>query len=243
MDHSTKEIGIEMTFVERDITVPLSRLSSTRTGAVVTVMGDERTEYRGRILQTQGDTALIRLFEKLPFPSESPLHLTLVQALTSREKMAFILQKATELGVNGVIPCTSARSSGPAVEGKGQDKSHRWPVIVRKAVEQSRRRVAPGIASVGAFSEIIESLAGGEGLRLMLYEREAVMRLKDLVSSAERPGLVVLVCGPEGGFTEEEVFVARRHRFVPVRLGGRILRCETAAIAAMSIIQHVWGDL
>jgi 16S rRNA (uracil1498-N3)-methyltransferase len=92
----------------------------------------------------------------------------------------------------------------------------------------------------------VECFSTDGGLKLLLYEKENEMRLKDVltaVTAGNAGGKVVLACGPEGGFTEEEVLFARSRDFVPVRLGGRILRCETAALAALSIIQYELGDL
>jgi 16S rRNA (uracil1498-N3)-methyltransferase len=229
--------------VEGDFLVPAGRLSSTRVGAIITFVSEDGLEFRGRIVGLEKRTALVRVFEKLDFPSESALHLTLVQALPNREKMLFILQKGVELGVTAFIPCRSSRSAPSVAMARGQNKSHRWPATVQKAVEQCRRRVVPTVGPVDSLSEILRSFSSGDAVKLILYEQEPTTRLKDLVSTQGQPQAVVLVCGPEGGFTEGEVFLARESGFVPVRLGGRILRCETAAIAAVSIIQHVWGDL
>jgi 16S rRNA (uracil1498-N3)-methyltransferase len=228
---------------ENDIAVPSSLLSHTRVGAVVTIKADDGFEYRGRILRIERDVAIVRAFEKLHFPTESLLHLTLVQALPTREKMSFIIQKTVELGVNSIIPCRSAKSVDHTVPGKGQDKSHRWPAIAAKAVEQCRRRTVPAIAPIDYFSRVVQTLGNEDGLKVVLYERESTERLKDLAVKVDEPHRVIVICGPEGGFSEDEVLHAEDNGFRPVRLGGRILRCETAAITAVSIIQHVWGDL
>jgi 16S rRNA (uracil1498-N3)-methyltransferase len=229
--------------MERDFPVPIGHLPSRRIGAIVTFRTDDGAEYRGRILAVEHDMAIVRAFGKLDFPSESALHLTLVQAIPTRERMLFVLQKGTELGVNRFIPCTSQKSVTSMTRAKGQDKSHRWPVAVEKAVEQCRRRVVPAIAPIGAFSEVVRSFAEDDVIKLILYENEKTTRMRDLLPAQNRPDRVVLACGPEGGFTEGEVLLSREHGFVPLRLGGRVLRCETAAVAAVSIIQHVWGDL
>jgi 16S rRNA (uracil1498-N3)-methyltransferase len=229
--------------METEKALPVTRLSATRAGAIVTVKGEEGREYRGRVVEVAGETALVRIFEELDFPSESPLPITLLQALPKKERMELIIQKATELGVSEIIPCVSARSATPGAAGKAEDKSHRWPAVVQRAVEQCRRRVAPSVSPCRAFPEAVESLALCDGLKLLLYEKERVVRLKGLAASMERAKRVVMACGPEGGFTDEEVRFARERGFLPVRLGGRILRCETAALAALSIIQYQWGDL
>jgi 16S rRNA (uracil1498-N3)-methyltransferase len=228
---------------ERDIPVPVTRVSSTRQGAIVTIEGDCGLEFRARVLRTEGDEVIVRVFEKLDFPSESPLQLVLVQALPRQEKMALILEKATELGAHRFVPCISARSADPALPTRSQDKMHRWASVVSRAVEQSRRRVAPTIQPVTPFAEAIQSFSEGNAAKIILYEKEKAGRIEDLFTLHPQPTEVTLVCGPEGGFTEDEIGYAKENGFDSLRLGGRILRCETAAIAAISILQHVWGDL
>jgi 16S rRNA (uracil1498-N3)-methyltransferase len=226
-----------------DLIVPVGLLSSIRIGALVTVRAEDGLESRARVVRVEHGMATVRIFEVLDFPTESPLHLTLVQALPKREKMSLVIEKSVELGVNTIAPCYSAKSEDSTLQPKGQDRSHRWPLVVARAVEQCRRRTVPDITPLGSLAEVIESLAAEVGPKIMLYEKEPAARLRDMVSTTERPTRAVVVCGPEGGFTEEEVIHARGNGFVPVRLGGRLLRCETAAIAAISIIQHVWGDM
>jgi 16S rRNA (uracil1498-N3)-methyltransferase len=230
--------------MEADRRVAASLLTDARRGAIVTVQDGEGREFRGRVLDVDGETAVVRLFEELHFPSESPLEVVLLQAVPKRERMEFIIQKAVELGVREIVPCTSARSEEPGAPA-AQDKSHRWPVIAARAVAQCRRRLTPIVSPCLSFAHGIEGLSGREGLKLLLYEREQSVRLRDLAKRLrpETPGRVIVGCGPEGGFGEEEVAFARERGFVPVRLGGRTLRCETAALAAVSIIQYEWGDL
>ena len=226
-----------------DVVVPIGLLSHPRPGAIVTIAVDDGTEYRGRIVSLDSANAIVHPFEKLTLTTESPLAVTLIQALPSREKMAFIIQKATELGVSEITPCTTLRSEDPCRHRVGQDKSHRWEAVARKAVEQCRRRVVPVIVDVMPFEDAVASASTDGALKIILYEKEQGVKLKDLVESQAVPTRIVLVSGPEGGFTEDEIGLARSHGFVSVRLGGRIMRCETAALAAVSILQYLWGDL
>jgi 16S rRNA (uracil1498-N3)-methyltransferase len=229
--------------METDRRVPLALLSETRKGAIVTVEG-EGGEYRGRVIRIDGEEAEVHVFEELPFASESPLDIFLIQAVPKRERMELIIQKATELGVKAIFPCMSERS---ITEGapRGQDKSHRWQVVARRAVEQCRRRLVPPVAPCRDFADALRGPAASDGLKLILYEKERTTRLKDLLERppGQRPERVVIACGPEGGFTDDEVRTAVKNGFIPVSLGGRVLRCETAVLAALSIVQHEWGDL
>ena len=228
--------------METDLTAPASGLWSRRIGAIVTVRGPLGKEYRGRVLRVDGETAVVRAFEEIPFPAESPLSLTLVQAIPKKEKMGFIVEKATELGVERIIPCLSARSA-LAHERDWQDKSHRWPEIARRAVGQCRRRVVPVVSPWVSLTEAVASFSSISARKLILYEKEKLVRLRDIVEAEKPSESVIIVCGPEGGFTDDEVASAVSTGFVPVSLGGRVLRCETAALAALSVVQCAWGDL
>ena len=222
-----------------ELQLPLSALSHSRVGSIVTVQS-QGEEYRGRIIDVQKGIAFVQLFERLSLPSESDLSVTLIQALPKKEKMELIIQKATELGVTAIIPCASERSITLAEREARQTKAHRWAAIAAKAVEQSRRRLAPEVKQCVGFPTALE-MASDSQLKIILYEREVDHSLRDFSGKMFRS--LAIAAGPEGGFTEDEVALAQKHGYVPVRLGGRILRCETASIAAISIAQFLWGDL
>ena len=222
-----------------DIELPAGNLSHRRIGSIVTVEV-QGVEYRARIVDLHHERATLHLFQELSRPSEANLAITLIQALPKKEKMELIIQKSTELGVTAILPCTSAKSISLSEKIKDQDKTHRWSAIAAKAVEQSRRRLVPRIEECTDLTAALNGASGVE-LKLMLYEKELAL---DLHALADRDiASVAIAAGPEGGFTEDEVALAREYGYVPVRLGGRILRCETASIAALSIVQFLWGDL
>ena len=229
--------------METDKRVPLSLLSETRRGAIVTVKG-EGGEYRGRIVRIDGEEAEIRVFEELPFGSESPLHIILIQAVPKKERMELIIQKATELGAAAVFPCTSERSVTREAGG-GQDKSHRWQAVARRAVEQCRRRVVPHVAPWRNFEA--GCLRCGRVRRPQAYP---------LRKRAEHPsyGLPQTSGRRKARKGSHSVRTRRRlHRkrghdsndkwFYPGKRGGRVMRCETAGLAVLSILQHEWGDI
>lgn len=219
--------------------LPVSSLSHCRIGAIVTVQA-EGVEYRARIISIAHEEATLRLFEQLTRPSESGLAITLIQVLPKKEKMELIIQKATELGVAAILPCTSAKSITLSERDARQNKTHRWTTIAAKAAEQSRRRLVPHLGNCVDLATALKNVSEAE-LKLILYEKEVELDLHGLTDKNVKS--LAIAAGPEGGFTEEEVMLARGHGFVPLRLGGRILRCETGSIAAISIAQFVWGDL
>ena len=224
---------------EGNLLLPLSALSHSRIGAIVTVRS-QGEEYRARIIDVEKGIASVQLFERLSRPSESGLSVTLIQAMPKREKMELIIQKATELGVTAIIPCTSERSVTLAEREASQAKAHRWAAIAVKAVEQSRRRIIPEVRQCVDFATALEKASDSQ-LKIILYEREVHHSLRDFSDKTFQS--LAIVAGPEGGFTDDEALLAQGHGYIPVRLGGRILRCETASIAAISIAQFLWGDL
>ncbi len=222
-----------------DVDIPITELPLTRIGAIVTVQV-RGVEYRARITGVSDGKARVHLFEQLQKPSESALAITLIQALPKKEKMELIIQKATELGVCAVFSCVSARSITLAERARDQDKTHRWKAVAAKAAEQSRRRIVPGIEWCDDLASALAKASNAD-LKLMLYEKEASMNLRSL--EVRDVSSIALVAGPDGGFTDEEVALARMRGYIPVRLGARVLRCETASIAAIAIAQFLWGDL
>ena len=168
---------------------------------------------------------------------ESPLDITLVQALSSGEKMDFTVQKAVELGVAAIQPVTGSRSVVRLSGERAEKRVQHWQGVAVSACEQCGRNRVP---AVGAILPLETWLGRAErsGLR-MVFAPNATRTLHEL--PAPDAGVTVLA-GPEGGFTEAEVAAAAACGFTPVRLGPRVLRTETAALAAIAAMQAVWGD-
>jgi 16S rRNA (uracil1498-N3)-methyltransferase len=164
----------------------------------------------------------------------------LLQALPEKERMELIIQKATELGVSAIIPFKSERSISLEEREIKQKKAHRWQEIAVKAVQQSRRAKVPQVERFQLFEEALE-ICEGNGLKIFLYEKRGE-NLKEVLKRCQAKKVYVMV-GPEGGFTEGEVMKAKNRGFIPVKLGQRILRTETAAITFVGILQYELGDL
>jgi len=216
------------------------RFQGGRAGSLITLTDLEGNDFRGRVLRLSGTEASILIFEAFPSPTESSLEIVLFQALPEKERMEMIIQKATELGVSAILPFESERSiSLKEREGK-QKKAHRWQFIAVKAVQQSRRAKIPYVGECRPFQEVLEDWSQ-DGLRILLWEREG-RNLKSVLRRHPTQKIYAMV-GPEGGFTEGEVKLAKEKRFIPVKLGQRILRTETAAITLVGILQYELGDL
>ncbi|MBE0503372.1 MAG: 16S rRNA (uracil(1498)-N(3))-methyltransferase [Desulfuromonadales bacterium] len=212
-----------------------------RCGMIVTVIAADEGMWRGRLAELNEDGGILIPFQRTLRPLESSLSLTVYQALPEKERFELILEKLTELGVTRIVPFVSKHSSTLAARDAKQPKSHRWPEVLRRAAVQCRRAIIPELSPCLDFAAVFAD-APETALRLMLYEGEGVTSLKSVVAEhSSRP--VALLIGPEGGFATEEVTTARRNGFLPVSLGPRILRTETAAISAATVIQYALGDL
>ncbi len=221
------------------------RFQGGRVGSILTLTDSEGKDFRGRIVRLSGKRASVLPFETFQSPTESPLAIILLQALPEKERMELIIQKATELGVSAIIPFKSEKSISLEEREAKQKKAHRWQEIALKAVQQSRRAKVPKIERYGSFEEALE-YCQEEGLKILLWEKEGE-RLKEVLkrfSEIHSPHRkTYLMVGPEGGFAQGEVEFAKKHGFIPVKLGQRILRTETAAITLVGILQYEWGDL
>lgn len=229
--------------VPADCIVSLDKAPWTpRLGEIITVQDERGRHFRGRVFKISGSKCEVHLFDNLRKRMESPLDFLLLQSLPDKERMEWIIQKATELGVNTIVPFYSKRSISLEEREKRQRKAHRWPVIAQKATQQCRRALAPVIESYTDFPNALK-YAENYDLKILLWESERKAGLNGIFSDEILPSHVCVLVGPEGGFTEKEIRMARGFGFITIGLGPRILRTETAAIAIIAIIQYRWGDL
>lgn len=214
-----------------------------RVGDLVTIRDKLGRDFRARILTLTPRHSEAFIFESFEVPVEPCLEIHLIQALPKKERLEWIIQKTTELGVSSIVPCESDHSITLEERNSPQKKSHRWQAIATKAANQSRRPRVPVVYPTLPFRRALE-IARESDLRLLLWERESSMGIKRaLVDLKDTARNLTLAVGPEGGFSEHEVEKAHDCGFIVVGLGPRILRTETAAVAALSILQYELGDL
>jgi 16S rRNA (uracil1498-N3)-methyltransferase len=214
------------------------RVLRLRAGDALVVFDGRGADFRGEIASIAGGTVRVRLLERLPVRPESPLAITLVQAISRGERMDWTLQKATELGASAIAPVMAARSVVRLDTRQAEAKLCHWQAVVIAACEQSGRSRLPELRSPEPLREHL-GRAPGPGPRLVL-DPDADTELAALSA----PGSAVeLLVGPEGGFDTDELAAAHAAGYRAVRLGPRVLRTETAGIVALAILQSRWGDL
>ncbi len=226
-------------------------------------LDEQASHYVGRVLRMQGGRPLILFngeggeFEAvigsvdkrevrvdvgrfIAVERESPLHIHLGIGVSRGERMDWVLQKATELGVSAITPLLTERCevklTGPRLEKKVQH----WQQILTSACEQCQRNRLPQLHEPMKLDSWIGTLpdAGEEHLRLVLHHRS-----EGRLQERARPQSAALVIGPEGGLSDAEINDCLQHRFAPLTLGPRVLRTETAPLTAISVLQFLWGDL
>jgi 16S rRNA (uracil1498-N3)-methyltransferase len=214
------------------------RVLRMRPGDVVVLFNGEGREWEATIADMRKSGVSVKIGAPRARDVEAPLPIALAQSISSRERMDLTLQKATELGVAQIWPLATQRSVVRLSDERAERRVAHWQHLIAAACEQCGRNRLPEIRPPEPFPDWLSRLpAQDSGVRLVLSPA-ASRRLADL----PRPASVLLLVGPEGGLTPDEVELAQHLGFVAVRLGPRILRTETAALAAISAMQALWGD-
>ena len=227
--------------LEGSVARQISRVLRMSSGADIVLLNNSGAEYVTRLYDIAPDTVKGEVVSVRDGLGEPRLNLVLYQALLKRDKFEWVLQKGTELGISAFAPVATVRTV-PRERESGQKSRHeRWQNILREAAEQSGRCTLPQLEPVADFQQACQE-ARGHGLSIMPWEGERGRSLRALLQDGI-PQRVNLFIGPEGGLEDAEVEYAVSCGIVPVSLGQRILRAETAAIAAAAIMMCASGDM
>ncbi|WP_049261090.1 16S rRNA (uracil(1498)-N(3))-methyltransferase [Neisseria bacilliformis] len=207
-----------------------------RAGEKIALFNGNGREYAAVLLRLDKRAAVAEILDDRPSENESPLAVTLVQAVSAGERMDFTLQKSVELGVAAVIPVISSRSVARPEGERAQKRVARWQEIVVSACEQSGRCVVPEVRPLLPYAQALAALPDADAKLLMSLNNRQSLR------GIPPPQSVILMAGPEGGWTHEEEEAAFAAGFSGLTLSRRVLRTETAALAALAAMQTLWGD-
>ena len=215
-----------------------------RPGDRVHVFNGIGKEFDCSIEESRKDTARLKvLTEVAPARPESPLQMSLAVALLKSDKFDLVVQKATELGVVSIVPVATKLADVRLRDDSDANKRvTRWQRIALEASKQSGRALVPEVVQPISFAKLVQAADFSGEQRLMFSEREGQsLEMNDTLNGERRP--ITALVGPEGGWTDEEISMARDSSWSVVTLGGRTLRAETAAIAVVVLLQHLYGDL
>ena len=215
-----------------------ARVLRLRVGEAVTLFDGQGNEWCGELAEVGRKVTVKNLAEQVGIP-EPALHITLVQALPAGDKMDWIVQKAVELGVSAIQPVQARRSVMRLTEERAVKRIAHWNEVAASACEQCGRNVVPPVLPVVDLLHYLGSTASAGELRFILRPNNGV-QLRD-TTVASRP--LVLLIGPEGGFDPIEELAADKAGFTSLQLGPRVLRTETAGLAALAAMMALWGDI
>lgn len=229
-------------FVNTQLELPASAARHTmvlrlRPGDDVTLFNGEGGEYRARIVDIHRHGTMVDILSYQPRENELPYRITLVQSMPEASKMDLVIEKAIELGVARICPVESERSVVRLTEERAEKRAIRWKSIIIASSEQSGRNRFAELADITTFQKWV---ANHENQPILMLSPHAKESLADW-AFRNPPQDVTLIIGPEGGFSREEEGLAVRHGAHTLSLGTRILRTETAGMAAVSALTAIWN--
>lgn len=214
----------------------LLRVLRLPVGAALLLFNGDGSEYRAELSEAGKKQAAVHVLERLAAATESPLHTVLGLGLSRGERMDYAIQKSTELGVSRIVPLFTATCEVKLDASRAGKRLAHWQQVAISAAEQCGRVQPPEVVAPQKLEEWLASPLAG--LKLVCDQRQE----RGLPPQAPPEGVVLLI-GPEGGLSEREVAQARAAGFQGLALGPRVFRTETAPVAALSVIQYLWGDL
>lgn len=227
-------------YITGDDVKHIAKVLRLRIDDTLTVCDKCRTDYECKIFEISADRVVADITESKQNRAEADLEITLYQGMPKSDKMDYIVQKCVELGVVRIVPVITKRAvSRPS---DGDKKVARWQKIAAEAAKQSGRGIVPEICNMVSFNEAVISMTACEdALNIMPYECEENIKLRDVLTASSKKKINIIV-GPEGGFDDSEAVSARGKGISTVTLGPRILRTETAPLAACTAVMYELGD-
>jgi 16S rRNA (uracil1498-N3)-methyltransferase len=226
----------ESVLLNESVSHYLSKVLRMQEGRELIVFNGQGGEYSAQIKEVGKKQVSIQVNQFTEDNRQSPLELHLAIGVSRGERMDWVLQKATELGVTRIIPLITERTE-VKIKGEKQDKKmQHWQQIIVSACEQCQRNLLPLLQEPQLIDDWLKTVS--TDYRFVLHHRN-----HQSLSKSTAPKSVTLLIGPEGGLSEEEIILAENEKFQSLRLGPRVLRTETAPVAAISLVQYLWGDL
>lgn len=215
----------------------VGRVLRMQPGQELLLFNGDGNDYPATITESGKKRVEVQVGSPMENATDSPLEIVLGQTLSKGDRMDYAVQKAVEMGVTRIVPLTTERCD-VKLKGDREDKRLRhWQSVATSAAEQCGRARVPEILPVMTLAEWFEHTSDCD-LRLVLHHRT-----EQSLNTMTKPARVALMIGPEGGLSADEINAAETAGFLPVALGPRVLRTETAPVAAMALCQWLWGDI
>lgn len=235
--HLPENLSVGQTVALPDNIVRHLNVLRVRPNENITLFNGKGKAHAARLTVLEKRRAGAEILHEETADAESPLNITLIQSISSGERMDFTLQKSVELGVTAIQPVISERCIVRLDGERAAKRLARWQEIVISACEQSGRNTVPPVLPIIGYREALDKMPS-ESTKLIM----SINRARKLGDIRQPSGAIVFMVGPEGGWTEQEEQQAFDAGFQAVTLGKRILRTETAPLAAIAAMQTLWGD-
>ncbi|MXW43952.1 MAG: 16S rRNA (uracil(1498)-N(3))-methyltransferase [Candidatus Dadabacteria bacterium] len=234
---STEDDGtLHGTISESDYT-HITKVLRLAAGDRITVFDTESIEYEGVIMDISSGTIAVKVDSTLRLQTESKLELNLFQAILKGNRMDTVISQATQLGVSGIFPVISERT-----QVRSTAKVNRWNKIALESTKQCGRTVPPAVSEPVDLRGSLEIRNESE-MKIILYENQAELLRDHMSSHGKSVRTINLFIGPEGGFSEQEIALAKEKGYTVLGLGERILRAETASVVSLALLQSRYGDI
>ncbi|NOX33231.1 MAG: 16S rRNA (uracil(1498)-N(3))-methyltransferase [Deltaproteobacteria bacterium] len=218
----------------------ISRVLRLTTGDQINITNGQGKDYTAAITAVSNGHVEINITKEYDSETEPPINITLCSGMLKDKKMDFVIKHVTQLGICRWVPFFCQRSI-PSPDVKRMEKrSQRWETIAKESLKQCGRARVPEILKPLSFEKLLDHFADND-LKIAFWEK-ATQRLDTLKKDHSKLKIVILI-GPEGGFSKEEIRLAKKKGFSSYSLGPRILRAETASISSCTLIQHILGDI
>jgi|TARA_B110000037_G_scaffold17570_1_gene18276 16S rRNA (uracil1498-N3)-methyltransferase len=223
--------------LDKDAARYLSSVLRMTSGQMLNLFNGEGGEYVAEVVSLSKNQVTVSIKESLPNDRESLLKIHLVIGISRGERMDWVIQKATELGVHTITPIFTERTEVKLAGSRLEKRLVHWQQVSISACEQCLRNVVPTINSAVSLQQCLGTHDGG--LKIVLHHRTE----RPLTELQNTNNHVTILVGPEGGLSDDEITLAESNGYNAVKLGPRVLRTETAPLAAISILQSLWGDM
>jgi 16S rRNA (uracil1498-N3)-methyltransferase len=221
----------------------ITRVLRMGRGDRLILMDGKGARFKAVIESAGHKEVLVTLEKPIPRPPSSPAKIILCQAILKSRAMDYVVQKTSELGVHCILPFSSERTVVNLEKDKFENKMRHWGEIAQNAAKQSDREIPADIGPLLSLKDLMERWKQKDAIKVIMWEEEGAKDLKTILRKSPPMREFIGIVGPEGGFTREEIQMAKEAGFTSTSMGYRVLRSETAAITMVAIVQYEWGDL
>ncbi|MCU0599706.1 MAG: 16S rRNA (uracil(1498)-N(3))-methyltransferase [Desulfobacterales bacterium] len=236
------EIKKQSPLIQGSDVLHIRKVLRLKPGDRILLLDGEGNEYEAVIDGIFDDCIRVDIIKQYQSQTEPPIRIIVMQAFLKEKKMDMLIRALTEVGISAWMPVFTEHSIPRPDEKRQASRTERWKEIAKESIKQCRRSVPPEILSPATFHQAIHANMDAD-LKIIFWENEMLPLRGKIAPDSKKISDIIILLGPEGGFSRKEIDLATSADFVGASLGPRILKAETASIAACVLIQHIYGDM